>query len=63
MLRSVDRDDIIVVATRQKLLALGGRPLLVDTGDEEMDRLLHGFTRVVTGPGQYHAYRVGGAGP
>ena len=43
----------------EKLTALNGRPLLVDTGDEEVDRLLAGYVRVNTGYGEYAVYRVG----
>jgi predicted polyphosphate/ATP-dependent NAD kinase len=46
------RSGIAVVATPGKLAALGGRPLLVDTGDGEVDRSLSGYVRVITGLGQ-----------
>ncbi len=49
---------IIVVATRGKLLALGGKPLLVDTGDSALDRELSGYISVITGVGESHTYRV-----
>ncbi len=38
-----------VLATVQKLLTLGGRPLLVDTGRPETDQMLAGYLPVVTG--------------
>ena len=60
VLRGIGTENIIVAATREKLLALEGRPLLVDTGDEDLDRLLEGFTKVVTGVNEHHVYRVGG---
>lgn len=41
-------DPLIVVATQQKLIDLGGRPLLVDTGTAELDAALATFVRVVT---------------
>ncbi len=49
VIRKVGRDHIIVVATNAKLAALGGAPLLVDTGDENLDRKLSGYVRVITG--------------
>jgi predicted polyphosphate/ATP-dependent NAD kinase len=59
IIRRVGRKNLIVVATKQKLASLGGRPLLVDTGDETVDRLLDGYVRVVTGLGDYVMYRIG----
>jgi predicted polyphosphate/ATP-dependent NAD kinase len=38
-----------VVATRAKLAALRGEPLLVDSGDEQTDALLRGSHSVITG--------------
>ncbi len=49
IIRAAGRDAVIVVATPAKLAALGGRPLLVDTGDAELDRALAGFITVITG--------------
>jgi predicted polyphosphate/ATP-dependent NAD kinase len=43
------RDRILPVATASKLAALGGRPLRVDTGDDQVDRMLSGHIRIVTG--------------
>jgi len=48
VLRRIRREDIIVVATRNKLLNLPMRRLLVDTGDPEVDELLRGYIKVVT---------------
>jgi predicted polyphosphate/ATP-dependent NAD kinase len=42
-------DAITVIATPAKLAALGGRPLLVDTGDPELDGDLAGHVSVITG--------------
>jgi predicted polyphosphate/ATP-dependent NAD kinase len=41
-------DALTVVASASKILALAGRPLLVDTGDPEYDRALAGYLRVRT---------------
>jgi predicted polyphosphate/ATP-dependent NAD kinase len=59
VIRAVGIPNIIVVATESKLVALGGRPLLVDTGDPELDVQLAGYTRVVTGYREESVYRVG----
>jgi predicted polyphosphate/ATP-dependent NAD kinase len=49
VIEDVGRDNIIVVSTTEKLYALGRRPLWVDTGDQEVDNMLTGYIRVVTG--------------
>ncbi|MDZ4132185.1 MAG: ATP-NAD kinase family protein [Dethiobacteria bacterium] len=49
VIRQVGRANIIVVATREKILSLEFGRLLVDTGDEEVNRMLSGYTRIVTG--------------
>ncbi len=59
IIRKVGKDNIRVVTSVEKLTALNGRPLLVDTGDEEVDRMLAGYFRVITGYGEYAIYRVG----
>ncbi len=43
------RHAITVVSTPGKLASLGGRPLLVDTGDRRLDAALAGPTTVITG--------------
>ncbi|GAA5525987.1 hypothetical protein Maes01_02566 [Microbulbifer aestuariivivens] len=49
VLRAVGRDNLIVLATKTKITELGGRPLLVDSGDAELDRQWSGFIPVITG--------------
>lgn len=51
VIERVGRDNIVVVATKQKVASLGGRPLLVDTGSEDTNAMLSGYMRVVVG---YH---------
>ena len=58
VIERVGRENITVVATRQKLAALGGRPLLVDTGSEQTNELLSGYVRVLTGYDDVIAVRV-----
>ncbi len=54
----VGRENIIVVGTIGKIHSLSGRPLLVDTGDREVDEMLGGHVRVVTGYNEQIVYRV-----
>lgn len=48
VLARVGQKHIMVVASQAKLMTLKGRPLLVDTGDGEMDALLQGYWQVRT---------------
>jgi predicted polyphosphate/ATP-dependent NAD kinase len=58
VIRKAGRENIIVVSTVEKIIALAGRPLLVDTGDTGVDQLLSGYMKVVTGYGERLVYRV-----
>jgi len=49
VIRAVGLDKIHVIATKTKLEALEGKPLLVDTGDPVLDDELSGLIRVKTG--------------
>jgi predicted polyphosphate/ATP-dependent NAD kinase len=49
VIRAVGRDHIQVLATKAKLAALAGRPLLVDTDDPALNRSLSGYLRITTG--------------
>ena len=58
VIEQVGKEQVIVVSTASKIQALGGRPLLVDTGDRKVDRMLSGYVRVVTGYREQAVYRV-----
>ncbi len=58
IIRQVGKDGIIIVASKEKLASLRGRPLLVDTGDEELDRMLGGYVRIITGFDEIAMYKV-----
>jgi predicted polyphosphate/ATP-dependent NAD kinase len=58
VIEQVGVDHIIVVATQRKIVALRGRPLLVDTGDAAVDESLAGYVSVRTGPQTTTLYRV-----
>ncbi len=58
VIRQVGRENIQVVCLASKIAALRGRPLRVDTGDLEIDRLLSGYIDVVTGYKEKIIYKV-----
>ncbi len=58
LLRCVGRDNIHLVATRTKLNALEGRPLIVDSGDPGLDRDWSGLILVHTGYRDAVLYRI-----
>lgn len=60
-LQRLRREAIVVAATSAKLASLGGRPLLVDSGDPELDAALAGHMAVVTGRGELTVYPVSAA--
>ena len=49
VIQKVGRDNIEIVSTIDKLLSLEGRPLIVDTGNKDVDILLSGYKEVITG--------------
>jgi predicted polyphosphate/ATP-dependent NAD kinase len=59
LIRFIGKENITVVATKTKLEALEGRPLLVDTGDVDLDNALSGMIRVTTGYNDHVMYPVG----
>ena len=58
VIRRVGNDNIIIVATREKLRSLNNKPLRVDTGDSQLDAELVGMKHIRTGYDQQTLYRV-----
>lgn len=58
VLRAIGRDRMVIVATHEKLKALGGRPLLMDVSDAGLEAALQGFVEVVTGYRSHVLYRL-----
>ena len=55
----VGKTNIIVLTTMNKIQSLEGRPLFVDTGDDDTDEMLSGFIRVTTGLHQSTMLKIG----
>ncbi|WP_231756992.1 ATP-NAD kinase family protein [Microbulbifer elongatus] len=62
VLKAVGRDNLMVIATKTKITELGGRPLLIDSGDPQLDEAWSGFVRVVTGYRDEILYPLSGDG-
>lgn len=59
VIRQVGIDNIWVICTTDKLNSFGGNPLLVDTGDGELDAALKGHVSIITGYKERAVYRIG----
>ena len=49
IIRAIGKENILIVATKTKLTGLNNRPLIVDTGDNELDQSFTGYMSVITG--------------
>lgn len=58
VIREIEKENIIIVATPDKLANLRGHPLRVDTGDHTLDEELKGYYKVRTGYGRRTLYKV-----
>jgi predicted polyphosphate/ATP-dependent NAD kinase len=58
VIRQVGKEQLIIVATPNKLTALRGEPLRVDSGDTETDLWLSGYYRIASGARDTSVYRV-----
>lgn len=58
IIKKVGKENIIIAATKNKLLSLQHRTLIVDTGELELDEKLCGYIRVVSGFRESVMYKV-----
>ena len=58
VIRAIGRENVMIVATPNKLATLRGKPLRVDTGDHTLDEELKGYHKLHTGYGRRTIYRV-----
>jgi len=59
VIRAVGRSNIRLLATKNKIQLLDGRPLISDSGDAALDQQLSGMVRVLCGYNDYVMYRLG----
>lgn len=58
VLRRIGKENIIILATKEKLMKLRGQPLLVDTGDAELDQYLSGYHYIICDYNETIIYKV-----
>lgn len=59
VLKKLGKENLRVISTKAKITALAGRPLIVDSGDNELDESFTGTIEVTTGYQDQIIYPVG----
>lgn len=57
VIMNVGKENISIISTPEKMIALLGSPLLVDTGDSQMDDYLKGIYKVVVGYDNFYVWK------
>lgn len=58
VIRSIGKENIIIVCTKNKLASLRGEPLMVDTSDSDLDKYLSGYYKIITSYGEAYVCKV-----
>lgn len=58
MIRKIGKEQIEIIATKEKLAGLGGEPMHVDTGDVETDQYLKGCYKIIFHDTESAVYKV-----
>ncbi len=58
VLKIIGKENLLVISTLDKMTSLGGKPLLIDTGDIDVDDMLRGYIKVIIGYQRYLVYRI-----
>ena len=59
VIKRIGLQNIVIIATPEKIQSLNGQPMRVDTGDETLNKSLYGMVPVVTGYDEKILYRIG----
>jgi predicted polyphosphate/ATP-dependent NAD kinase len=59
ILRAIPRQNIHIIATKEKILSLQNRPLLVDSNDPDLDKSFSGYQSVLVGYDEFVLYPIG----
>lgn len=60
VIKKVGKENIQIIASKQKLRSLEGGPLLVDTGDDEVNKMFTGYMKVRTSYNEESIHKVKG---
>lgn len=58
VVKRIGKNNIIILATKDKIASFMGEPLLVDTGSSETNDMLKGYVRVITGYRERIMYKI-----